>query len=75
MSPDKTLDIKKLQDDLLKSPQVKTWLTNFKPPFLLNQKLTRQVEFTRASTEIHGANIGDSSPHGQANLRIMGTPV
>ena len=55
MTPDKTPDIKRLQDDLLKSAQVKTWLKNFEPPFLLNQKLMRQVEFTRASTEIHSS--------------------
>src|SRR5512136_1744869 len=55
MTPDKTLDIKRLQDDLLKSSLVRTWLKNFKPPLLLNQRLTRQAEFTRASTEIHSS--------------------
>jgi hypothetical protein len=55
MPPDKKLDIQVLKNDLMQSKLVQTWLDNFKPPVLLNLKLTRQAEFTRASTEIHGA--------------------
>jgi hypothetical protein len=60
MMPDKApsmkaLDIQALRNDLLQNPLVRTWLDNFKPPFLLCRDMDTQGEFTHASTEIHGA--------------------
>jgi hypothetical protein len=55
MPPDKSLNIQALQNDLLQSKIVQTWLGHFRPPVLLNLKPTRQGEFTRGSIELHGA--------------------
>jgi hypothetical protein len=55
MPPDKVTDIKALQNDLMQSPLVQTWMDNFKPPDLITRKMDNQGEFTRASVEIHAA--------------------
>jgi hypothetical protein len=51
----KSLDIPRLADEMLQSPQVRLWLERLMPPHLLNNSTTTQTVQTSGVNEIHNS--------------------
>ena len=56
LPPDKTIDIQRLADEMLQSPQVQKWLGNLIPPrLLLNNPVATPHVLASGIMEVHGS--------------------